>query len=122
MAVVTVRNLPEETHRALRMRAAQHGRSTEAEIRVILEDAVRPERRLKIGSALSGSALAGSILTSPEMKARRARLRSSDHSRYVVSEPLTSSLPSRDEDSFRKTAMSRREDIVSCIGVTSAKP
>jgi plasmid stability protein len=53
MAVVTVRNLPEETHRALRMRAAQHGRSTEAEIRVILEDAVRPERRLKIGSALA---------------------------------------------------------------------
>lgn len=30
MAVVTVRNLPEETHRALRVRAAQHGRSTEA--------------------------------------------------------------------------------------------
>jgi plasmid stability protein len=53
MAVVTVRNLPEETHRALRMRAAQHGRSTEAEIRVILEDAVRPEGRLKIGSALA---------------------------------------------------------------------
>src|SRR5712671_1533223 len=31
---------------------------------------------------------------------------------------LTSSSPSRDEDSFRKTAMSRREDIVSCIDVT----
>jgi hypothetical protein len=31
---------------------------------------------------------------------------------------LTSSLPSRDEDSFCKTAMSRREDIVSCIDVT----
>jgi plasmid stability protein len=53
MAVVTVRNLPEETHRALRLRAAQHGRSTEAEIRVILEDAVRPEGRLKVGSALA---------------------------------------------------------------------
>jgi len=53
MSVVTVRNLPEETHRALRLRAAQHGRSTEAEIRVILEDAVRPEGRLKIGSALA---------------------------------------------------------------------
>ena len=53
MAVVTVRNLPEETHRALRLRAAQHGRSTEAEIRVILEDAVRPEGRVKIGSALA---------------------------------------------------------------------
>lgn len=53
MAVVTVRNLPEETHRALRMRAAQHGRSTEAEIRAILEDVVRPEGRVKIGSALA---------------------------------------------------------------------
>ncbi len=28
MAVVTVRNLPEETHRALKLRAAQHGHST----------------------------------------------------------------------------------------------
>ncbi len=53
MAAVTVRNLPEEIHRALRLRAAQHGRSTEAEIRVILEDAVRPEGRVKIGSALA---------------------------------------------------------------------
>jgi plasmid stability protein len=53
MAVVTVRNLPEETHRALRLRAAEHGRSTESEIRAILEHAVRPEGRLKIGSALA---------------------------------------------------------------------
>ena len=53
MPVVTVRNLPEETHRALKLRAAQHGRSTEAEIREILEDAVRPEARVKIGSELA---------------------------------------------------------------------
>lgn len=53
MAAITVRNLPQETHRALRVRAAQHGRSTEAEIRVILEQAVRPEARVKIGSALA---------------------------------------------------------------------
>jgi plasmid stability protein len=51
--VVTVRNLPEETHRALRLRAAQHGRSTEAEIRKILEEAVRPQARVKIGSELA---------------------------------------------------------------------
>jgi hypothetical protein len=31
---------------------------------------------------------------------------------------LTSSSPSKDEDSFRKTAMSRREDILGCIDVT----
>ena len=53
MRVVTVRNLPEETHRALRLRAARHGRSTEAEIRDILEEAVRPETRVKIGSELA---------------------------------------------------------------------
>ncbi len=53
MASVTVRNLPDETHRALRVRAAMHGRSTEAEIRAILENAVRPESRIKLGSLLA---------------------------------------------------------------------
>jgi plasmid stability protein len=53
MSVVTVRNLPEETHRALKLRAALHGRSTEAEIREILEESVRPKTRLKIGSELA---------------------------------------------------------------------
>ena len=53
MASVTVRNLPDETHRALRVRAAMHGLSTEAEIRAILENAVRPESRIKLGSLLA---------------------------------------------------------------------
>ncbi|AYG66715.1 MULTISPECIES: Arc family DNA-binding protein [unclassified Rhizobium] len=53
MAAITVRNLPDETHRALKLRAEQHGRSTEAEIREILEEAVRPKDRLKIGSELA---------------------------------------------------------------------
>lgn len=53
MPVLTVRNLPEETHRALKLRAAEHGRSTEAEVRAILEDAVRPVTRTRIGSALA---------------------------------------------------------------------
>ncbi|MGH2506835.1 MAG: FitA-like ribbon-helix-helix domain-containing protein [Ktedonobacteraceae bacterium] len=53
MASITVRNLPEETHRALRVRAAQNGRSTEAEVREILEAAVRPKERIKIGSELA---------------------------------------------------------------------
>jgi len=50
---VTIRSIPLETHRALRMRAAQHGRSTEAEIRLILEAAVRSEGRIKLGSVLA---------------------------------------------------------------------
>jgi len=53
MPAVTIRNLPEETHRALKPRAAGHSRSTEAEIRAILEDAVRPPSRVRIGSALA---------------------------------------------------------------------
>jgi plasmid stability protein len=53
MAVLTVRNLPDEVHRALRMRAAEHGRSTEAEVRTILEDAVKPQGRLKLGTLLA---------------------------------------------------------------------
>ena len=43
----------ERAHRALKLRAAQHGRSTEAEIRKILEDTVRPKDRVKIGSELA---------------------------------------------------------------------
>ena len=53
MAAVTIRNLSEETHRALKVRAATHGRSTEAEIRDILDAAVRPDSRLRLGSALA---------------------------------------------------------------------
>lgn len=53
MAVLTVRNLPDEVHRALRLRAAQHGRSTEAEVRDILAQAVRPASRLMLGDALA---------------------------------------------------------------------
>ena len=53
MASVTVRNIPDETHRALRARAAMHGLSTEAEIRAILENAVRPAGRIKLGSLLA---------------------------------------------------------------------
>ncbi|HEY3657525.1 MAG TPA: antitoxin [Steroidobacteraceae bacterium] len=56
MAVVRVRNLSDETLRVLKMRAAAHGITTEAEIREILEDAARPKDRLKIGSALAALA------------------------------------------------------------------
>lgn len=52
MPAVTIRNLSPETHRALRLRASEHGRSTEAEIRAILDEAARPIDRLKLGTAL----------------------------------------------------------------------
>ena len=53
MPAVTVRQLSSETHRALKMRAKKHGRSTEAEIRAILEAAVADSRQERIGSALT---------------------------------------------------------------------
>lgn len=53
MAMVTVRNIPDAVHRALRVRAARHGHSMEAEVREILESAVSPEGRVKLGSLLA---------------------------------------------------------------------
>ena len=52
MPAIVVRNLSPETHRALRARAAEHRRSTEAEVRAILDAAVRPAERMKLGSEL----------------------------------------------------------------------
>lgn len=54
MANLTVRHVPEEVRRALRLRAAEHGRSTEAEVREILATAVMPAQRLRMGDALAG--------------------------------------------------------------------
>lgn len=53
MPSVTVRNVPDEVHRAIRVRAARHGRSIEAEMRDILESAVKPQGRVKLGSVLA---------------------------------------------------------------------
>ena len=53
MAMLTVRNLPDDVHRALRVQAALHGRSTEAEVREILAHAVKPETRVRMGDALA---------------------------------------------------------------------
>lgn len=43
MATLNIRNLPEDVHRKLRVRAARAGRSMEAEAREILSAAVRRE-------------------------------------------------------------------------------
>ena len=53
MAMLTVRNLSDEVHRALRVRAALRGRSTEAEVRAILEETVMPQGRVGLGSLLT---------------------------------------------------------------------
>ena len=40
MATLTIRNLPDHVREKLRLRAAQKGRSTEAEVRAVLNEAV----------------------------------------------------------------------------------
>jgi len=54
MSAITVRNLSDETHRALKARAAAHQRSTEAEVRAILDAAVLPADRPRLGTLLAG--------------------------------------------------------------------
>jgi plasmid stability protein len=53
MPAVTVRNLSVETHRRLKQRAAKRGNSTEAEIRAILDEAVRPKKEVGLGTRLA---------------------------------------------------------------------
>lgn len=53
MAVLTVRNVPDEVYRALKVRAAEHGRSAEAEVREILRAALAPSQRVLLGDALA---------------------------------------------------------------------
>ena len=47
MAQLIVRNLPDAIVRGLKLRAARHGRSAEAEHRIILEDVLGPAKGWK---------------------------------------------------------------------------
>lgn len=67
MSSITVRNIPDEVHRAIRVRAAMHGRSAEAEVRSILEQAAKPEGRLKLGTLLASIAREAGGLTDEEL-------------------------------------------------------
>jgi antitoxin FitA len=70
MPNLTIRNLPEETHRAIKTRARRHGRSTEAEIREILKTAALPEGRVRIGDEL---AALGAAFGGVEIDSRRSK-------------------------------------------------
>lgn len=52
LAAVTIRKLPDEVLRAIRIRAAEHGRSTEAEIRDILQKAVLSSPKTGVGTEM----------------------------------------------------------------------
>lgn len=47
MATITIRNLPDEVHKGLRVRAAENGRSMEEEIRLILAEHAQPVHEYK---------------------------------------------------------------------------
>ena len=53
MAAMTIRNLPDETHSALKARAKRHGRSTEAEVRAILEATVCDTAETGLGTRIA---------------------------------------------------------------------
>ena len=50
---LTVRNLSPTTKARLAQRARRKGRSLEAEVRAILESAVKSEKRIRMGDALA---------------------------------------------------------------------
>ena len=61
MSTLTIRQLDERTHARLRGRAAEHGRSVEAEVRAILDAAVNvPEHNLLL-SLHASMAQAGGV-------------------------------------------------------------
>lgn len=82
MAAVTILNLSDETHRAIKARAAKNERSTEAEIRAILNAAVRPVERIKLGSALREIARAHGV-TNADVEALEQAME-----RHAPSEPV----------------------------------
>lgn len=54
MVTLSVRHVPDAVYRALRIRAVNHGRSTEDEILAILREAVTPPERARLGAVLAG--------------------------------------------------------------------
>lgn len=53
MAILTLSNVPDDVHRALCIRAAQNGHSTEAEVHAILCAAVKTRPHVRMGDALA---------------------------------------------------------------------
>jgi plasmid stability protein len=74
MASITIRNLEDDLKRRLRMRAAEHGRSMEEEVREILRRAVGaplPPRNLAAAIRARVASLGGVDLDPPEREPMR---------------------------------------------------
>jgi len=68
MGSLVVRNLSDDVHRALKVRAKQNNMSTEAEIRKILTMAVMSNKRIKLGSLLTSFAKEAGYMTDDEVE------------------------------------------------------
>ncbi len=68
MPTLTIRKLPEDTKRRLRIRAAHHGRSMEEEAREILRKALieQPAEEADLGARIHGRFAALGVLELPE--------------------------------------------------------
>jgi antitoxin FitA len=86
MAILTVRNVPDEVHRALRLRAAENGHSTEAEVREILALAVTPTQRLRMGGAMAAISRKAGV-TESDVSTLRAAL--DEAARRKPAEPMS---------------------------------
>lgn len=53
MAAMTIRNIPDDVHKAIKAQAERHGRSAEAEVRALLAAAVDPRQQLGFGTWLA---------------------------------------------------------------------
>jgi antitoxin FitA len=72
-AAIIIRKLSPSIHRALKQRAKRHGRSAEAEVRDILEQALRPGEKTGFGDKLAafGQEFGGIELDIPPREATR---------------------------------------------------
>jgi antitoxin FitA len=77
MTAVSIRNLDPEVKARLRVRAAEHGRSMEAEIRAILSEAVAEQRPAGLFDAIRAVSLqhGGIELEFPRQKRRQRPVR-----------------------------------------------
>lgn len=73
MASITIRNLEDALKRRVRVRAAEHGRSMEEEVRAILRDAVGDAPPCNLASAIRArvAPLGGVDLALPEREPPR---------------------------------------------------
>jgi antitoxin FitA len=68
VSTLTIRKLPEDVHQALKVRAEQAGRSTEAEVRLIIEAAVMPAVNFADAMQAIGQSFGGVELEAPRKR------------------------------------------------------